>query len=196
MNKRDLTKAFTTDWFIQGHRFDIYEGYGCMYEIPNTILSYFLLTAWPITLGCISAIYGALVLHRLLTHREELRAVISINENLSFYRYIRLMGLAGCHIIYTIPLASWVLYRQTRSPLYEWRGLGNLHYDFGRIGQYPAILWWYNPRSKSAILFTSWSGIASAFLFFAFFGCAEEARKHYTMAARAIARIFGWPKAS
>lgn len=186
---RVLTNARSLAWFIQGHRFDIYEGYGCIFEMPNTILSYCFVTSWPIILGCISAVYGALALYALLKQRKELNAVISMNGNLTFYRYMRLMGLAGGQIIYTVPLASWNLYLQTRSPLYKWRGLGDLHYDFGRIGQYPTILWLNNPMSKCAILFASWNVIASAFIFFAFFGCAEEARKHYSMAARAIARL-------
>lgn len=45
------------DWFIQGHRFDIYEGIGCFYAIPNTIFSWVLMSITPIIIGCISGVY-------------------------------------------------------------------------------------------------------------------------------------------
>ncbi|EPT04647.1 hypothetical protein FOMPIDRAFT_1113500, partial [Fomitopsis schrenkii] len=34
----DLTHVLISAWFIQGHRFDIYEGYGCFLDMPNTVL--------------------------------------------------------------------------------------------------------------------------------------------------------------
>ncbi|KAH9910602.1 pheromone A receptor-domain-containing protein [Fomitopsis serialis] len=178
-------------WFIQGHRFDIYEGYGCTFEIANTILSYFLLTSWPIVIGCISAVYCFFTLRAFFRRRKQFNELMSSNKNLTFHRYLRLMGLAGIEIACTVPLASWNLYMQSRNPLYVWKGLGDLHYDFSRVDQFPAILWLNNEFTKPAIIFDIWDIIICAFIFFAFFGCAEEARKHYSIAATTMAKRVG-----
>ena len=190
-DKSSSTDRISIVWFIQGHRFDIYEGYGCLFEIANTILSYFLLTSWPVVIGCISAVYCVLTLRAFFRRRKQFNELMSSNKNLTFHRYMRLMGLATIEIACTVPLASWNLYMQSRSPLYVWKGLADLHYDFSRIGQYPAIIWLNNPLSKAAILFDIWDIIICAFIFFAFFGCAEEARKHYSMAATTVAKRVG-----
>ena len=44
-------------YFVQDHRFDIYEGVGCAMSAPNSIPLVFLYTAWPIPIGLASAIY-------------------------------------------------------------------------------------------------------------------------------------------
>ncbi|KAI0946013.1 hypothetical protein AcV7_010103 [Taiwanofungus camphoratus] len=178
-------------WFIQGHRFDIYEGYGCIYEIPNTILSYFLYTAWPIVIGLISMVYCSMTLRAFLKRRKQFNELMSSNRNLTFNRYLRLMGLASIEMLCTVPLSVWALTQQAAEPLYVWQGLGNLHYDFHRVGQYPSIEWRTVPSIVRAINFDLWNIISCALLFFAFFGCAEEARRHYHIALTSVAKRVG-----
>ncbi|CCM01290.1 uncharacterized protein FIBRA_03339 [Fibroporia radiculosa] len=178
-------------WFIQGHRFDIYEGYGCAPEFPNTILSYFLYTAWPVVIGLISMTYCSMTLYAFYKRRKHLAELMSSNKNLTYNRYLRLMGLASIEMLCTLPLGAWVMASNARNPLYVWYGLGNLHYDFSRVDQYPAILWWNVPQMRSAILFNIWDIISCTFVFFAFFGCAEEARRHYQSAITSVAKRIG-----
>lgn len=135
--------------------------------------------------------YCILTLRAFFRRRKQFNELMSSNKNLTFHRYMRLMGLATIEIACTIPLASWNLYMQSRSPLYVWKGLADLHYDFSRVGQYPALFWYPNPLARAAILFDIWDIIICAFVFFAFFGCAEEARKHYSIAATTVAKRVG-----
>ena len=44
-------------WFIQGHRFDIWEGYGPWYAVPNTYLQMVLGNGKSLVIGIISCCY-------------------------------------------------------------------------------------------------------------------------------------------
>lgn len=45
------------EFFVQGHRFNIYEDIGCYPTIVNSLPAYFLYNMWPIILGLVSAVY-------------------------------------------------------------------------------------------------------------------------------------------
>ncbi|OCH87184.1 putative fungal pheromoneG-protein-coupled receptor [Obba rivulosa] len=183
-------------WFIQGHRFDIYEGIGCFYAMPNTILSYFLSDTWPLVIGMVSFVYCCLTLRAFYKRRKQFAEFISTNSNLTFHRYFRLMGLAGIEIICTIPLSAYTIWVNASQPIYKWRGLADVHFDFSRVGQYPAVVWRSSPAAVSSFNFNNWVIVACALLFFAFFGVAEEARKHYRLLATSVAKRVGISTAS
>ncbi|PCH42926.1 putative fungal pheromoneG-protein-coupled receptor [Wolfiporia cocos MD-104 SS10] len=180
-------------WFIQGHRFDLYEGYGCQLEIANTILSYFLYACWPIVIGLISMFYCTMTLFAFYKRRKQFGELMASNKNLTFNRYLRLMGLASIEMLCTVPLGIWSVTLNAREPIYTWYGLANLHYDFSRVDQYPTIIWYNVPLARQAIVFDIWNIISCALVFFVFFGCAEEARRHYSLAISSVARKVGIP---
>jgi len=183
-------------WFIQGHRFDIYEGIGCFFVIPNTILSYFLSDIWPIVIGMVSFVYCTLTLRAFYKRRRQFAEFMSSNNNLTFNRYFRLMGLAFIEMMCTIPLGAYTVWVNASQPIYKWRGLADVHFDFSRVDQVPAIIWRSSPETISAFNFNNWTIVACALLFFAFFGVAEEARKHYRLVATSVAKRVGISTAS
>ncbi|CCL98521.1 uncharacterized protein FIBRA_00520 [Fibroporia radiculosa] len=180
-------------YFIQGHRFDIIEGFGCMFVIPNTNISWFLFDIWPIVIGLVSAVYCTLTIRAFLKQRKKLNEVISASGN--FSRYFRLMALAAVELCSTVPLATYTLIVTVQEPVYDWDGsLANLHYDFSSVGQIPAIsLLTEDPAAVRSLAFDSWTFIGCALVFFAFFGFAQEARSHYHKAFKVIARQLGIP---
>ncbi|KAI0947520.1 hypothetical protein AcW1_007727 [Taiwanofungus camphoratus] len=178
-------------WFIQGHRFDILEGFGCMFAIPNTILAWFLFDIWPIVIGLISAVYCGLTIRAFMQRRKQLNELLSSNTGLSFHRYFRLMGLAALEMCCTVPLGIYTMVINAKEPLYKWEGLANLHYQFSRVGQYPAIVWRSDPLIVKSLDFNMWSYITCALVFFAFFGFAGEARKHYRLACVFLGKRLG-----
>ena len=111
-------------FFIQGHRFDIYEGAGCIEAIPLTILRYCLNLCWPIGLGLASAIYcceemsiapeesldtnSLLVrtLQALYQRRADIHDIVTSCSGMTYRRYYRLVLLCVAEIIFTVPLAS------------------------------------------------------------------------------------------
>jgi len=46
------------EYIVSGHRFDIYEDFGCAPATWNTHIAYVLVWSWPLILGVVSAIYG------------------------------------------------------------------------------------------------------------------------------------------
>ncbi|KAH9936514.1 putative fungal pheromone GPCR, STE3-type [Fomitopsis serialis] len=178
-------------WFIQGHRFDIYEGIGCWPAIPNTILSWFIFDLWPVFFGTMSALYCTLTIRALLKRREQLSQIMAANSGLHFNRYFRLMGLAAVNMIFTLPLGIYTMVVNASTPIYVWRGLADLHYDFSAVGQYPAIVWRSSPLAARSLEFSEWSFIGCALLFFAFFGFGDEARKNYRKAYEVVAKHLG-----
>ncbi|TFK87793.1 putative fungal pheromoneG-protein-coupled receptor [Polyporus arcularius HHB13444] len=179
-------------WFYQGHRFDILEGIGCIEEYPNTFLAYLLYVCWPIPIGLVSATYCTLTLRAFFHRRRQFNELMASNNNLTFNRYFRLMGLAAIEVLFTIPLTIYNIIENLRvAPIYEYRGLADLHYRFSRVNSMSAIAWRASPELIKVMNFRVWAPIGCAILFFCFFGLAEEARKHYKLALSSVAKRVG-----
>ncbi|KAI0059717.1 fungal pheromone STE3G-protein-coupled receptor [Artomyces pyxidatus] len=172
-------------FFVQGHRFDILEDVGCWPVTVNTTASYFVIWAWPIVLGAISAGFGISALYNFIHRRRELSSMISSGTTQDSFTlqkslYIRLMTLASIDVLFTVPLASYLLYLDrtassfTASADWEW-----IHYDFSRVGQIPSVEWKATAQSTATIELSRWANVLSAFVFFALFGVAQEAQKNY-----------------
>ncbi|KAI1790868.1 putative fungal pheromoneG-protein-coupled receptor [Ganoderma leucocontextum] len=183
--------AIVVFWFYQGHRFDLIEGVGCIEAYPNTWLALILYFIWPLAIGLVSAIYCILTLKSFLNRRKSFCELMASNEHLTFNRYFRLMGLAAVEVMFTIPLTIYNIVSNFKQDPYPWRGFADLHSGFGRVDQYPAVVWRADPQVVSIINFRLWAPIACALTFFLFFGLSEEARKHYRMAVSAVAQRMG-----
>ncbi|KAF8833463.1 STE3-domain-containing protein [Paxillus ammoniavirescens] len=184
-------------YVVQGHRFDIYEDVGCYPFIYNTIVAFFLSDSWPIIIGLISALYCGLSLRAFYHRRVQFNQFLASSTSLNASRYFRLMALACTEVICTIPLASFLIWLNTAAQSVEpWVSWENTHYDFSRVGQYPAVLWRRDYLLVVAMELTRWLPIACAFIFFAFFGFAAEARKNYRAAFWAVGKLVGFSPAS
>ena len=191
------------EYIVQGHRFDIFEGVGCYPAIYNTLLTYFLNSAWPIIIGLISASYCGMLFSSTYFFIMSDREIIAVrtlfaftrrrlefsqfinakNSSLTMSRYFRLMALATCEILLTTPLAIFNIWlNATLSPVGPWISWADTHYDYGRVDQVPALLWRSFPILVISIEVTRWAAPLCALVFFAFFGLADEAKKHYRLA--------------
>ncbi|OJA20279.1 mating type pheromone receptor 2 [Rhizopogon vesiculosus] len=180
-------------YVVQGHRFDIFEDVGCYPFIYNTLPAFFLSDSWPIIIGLVSSVYCALSLRAFYRRRVQFNQFLASNTSLSASRYFRLMALAMTEILCTIPLASFMIWLNSAAqPVQPWVSWEYVHYDFSRVVQYPSILWTRNYLLVLAIQLTRWFVVICAFIFFAFFGFAAEARKNYRIAFWSVARIFGF----
>ncbi|KAJ6468596.1 hypothetical protein DFH09DRAFT_1480337 [Mycena vulgaris] len=133
---------------------------------PHDLLS----MIWPPLLGLASAAYGALALRAFLRRRAAFAQFLFIPSSshasgLTPSRYLRLMALALTH----------------RRPLGPWRSLSDTHVMFSRVEQIPATLWRGSPQLVLAPEFSRWASPTCALIFFAFFGFAVEARRHYAL---------------
>ena len=108
---------------------------------------------------------------------EMLKTCGSINRSY----YFRLMALASTDILGCIPLGAYLLVRDFRVGIEPWTGWANMHKDFSYVDQVPSSYWKSAPDLASRLEFFRWVLVAMAFINFAFFGFAQEARKHHRL---------------
>jgi pheromone a factor receptor len=124
-------------------------------------------------------------------HRFKDMPVISSGSGLSESLYIRLMALSTVEILGTIPLASFWIAFDIKEGLRKWGSWADIHSHYSVIHQIPSIVWKHDSRSVVALELSRWSLVLCAFIFFAFFGLAEEAMKRYRLVYTSLARLVG-----
>ncbi|KAJ7440959.1 pheromone receptor Rcb2 B44 [Mycena latifolia] len=179
-------------YIVQGHRFDIFQEIGCYPAIYNTLPAYFISFAWPILLGLISLVYCILALRAFNRRRIQFNQFLNSGSSLTVSRYFRLMALAMTEMLCTTPIAIFVVYlNATATEIGPWRSWADTHFMYSRVGQVPSFLWSSQPGTVIAFELTRWAAPFCAFVFFAFFGFAQEARRHYRLAYEGALRRVG-----
>nr|GAT61196.1 pheromone B alpha 1 receptor [Mycena chlorophos] len=179
-------------YIVQGHRYNIYEDIGCLGETYETWVSILIFHLPPIILGCVSAVYCTLSIRAFYASRQQFKELLaSANKNLNLNRYFRLMAVAAIDILFTIPLALWVLCADVIPNLGPWISWDNTHSNFSRVAQFPGIEWRSVKLLVASLETTRWATVFCAFIFFAFFGFADEALKHYRNAFSSVTRKMG-----
>jgi pheromone a factor receptor len=180
----------------QGHRFNIYEDYGCYPWTYNTWVGIVLVAIWPIVIGCVSLVYCALTIRAFMKRRSQFKELLSGNSNLNSSRYLRLMILATTEIFCTIPFSSYFLSLNIRMGIQPWISWADTHSNFSRVDQVPKLLWERNHDFAIGMEASRWLLVACAVTFFAFFGFADEAKKNYRLAYDSVAKRVGYSTAS
>jgi pheromone a factor receptor len=125
--------------------------------------------------------------------QAQFNELLSSNSNLNSNRYFRLMCLAAIEVICTVPLSIYEIYLNvTLGVISPWISWANTHAEFSRVDQIPAILWRNNPVLASSLELSRWLVVVCGFVFFAFFGFADEAQKHYRLALQSVAKRVGY----
>ncbi|KAJ6451997.1 pheromone A receptor-domain-containing protein [Mycena vitilis] len=184
-------------YVVQGHRYNIMEDVGCYPTTYNTPLAYPLSYLWPNVIGLISACYCVLSLREFNRRRAQFALLLSgsgsSSSPLSISRYFRLMSLATIELVFNTPISAYGLYLTiTHDQIRPWVSWANTHFDFGTIDVFPGIVWRASPATVVTIELSRWAVVFCAFVFFAFFGFAAEARKHYRLAFWAIGKRMGF----
>jgi pheromone a factor receptor len=200
----------TSEYIVEGHRYNIFEDIGCYPSTFNSPPAYPLSIVWPVIIGLASATYcGAFLvllavcntlskptvftLRAFMKHREKFNEFLSSSStSLSINRYFRLMALATLELLCTTPIAAYAIYLNiTANPMEPWKGFADAHFDYSRIGQFPALIWRTDHTNVISLELSRWSLVFCAFAFFGFFGFAGEARKHYRLAFWTVTRRVG-----
>ncbi|EIW56741.1 STE3-domain-containing protein [Trametes versicolor FP-101664 SS1] len=180
-------------YIVQGHRFNIFENLGCYPAIYNTLPTYFLVYMWPILIGIISSVYCILSLIMLLKRHAQFREFLQTGGALTVSRYYRLMALAVTEIVFTIPLGVYELYSNAiDGALHPWLGWDDAHFDFSVVEEVPAVVWRAYPKVAIPLEMSRWVLPVCAFVFFGYFGFAEEARRHYKLAWKFVSDRFAF----
>lgn len=103
------------------------------------------------------------------------------------------MALATTELLCTTPIAAYGLYLNlSAGPLSPWISWENVHYDYSQVHQYPSIIWRASGANVIAFHLSLWGPVFCAFVFFAFFGFADEARRNYVKAWSFVMKPFTW----
>jgi pheromone a factor receptor len=188
----NLPLAYVT----QGHRFNIWEQVGCFPALVNTPVAFVFVWTWPLVIGLISAVYCSMTIRLFYKRRSQFKELLSGNDNLNSSRYFRLMCLAGIDLTCTIPLSSFAIYSNVVFGIEPWISWQNVHSNFSNVILIPALIWRNQPDVVRSLEMSRWSSVACAFIFFAFFGFADEARKNYRSAFESFAKRVGYSTGS
>ncbi|KAI9057582.1 B mating type pheromone receptor [Trametes sanguinea] len=170
-------------YIVSGHRFDIYEGIGCYPFTYNTPLAYPLSIVWPLVVALVSACYCVLTFAAFLRRRAHFNAYLASNTSLTANRYFRLMGIASMEIVCTVPISAYGLYLNlAAAPVSPWISWADTHFNYSKVDQFPAVLWRMDRTAVISFELSRWLAPFCAFVFFGFFGFAQEARSSYRKA--------------
>jgi len=153
--------------------------------------AYFLVWAWPAAIGAVSVVYGVRTIVTFYKRERRLREMLSSSYSLTQSRYLRLMVLASVDALITVPYATFVIVACVTNGVSPWVSWDDTHSDYSRVVQVPGFIWKNDHRAAWVLEVTRWRLVLAAFTFFAFFGFAEDARQHYRLAYRSIARRIG-----
>jgi len=128
-----------------------------------------------------------------MKRERQFSQIMSSNRRLNRGRYFRLMCLAAVDICCTIPLGSYLLHRFLSEHPKAWVSWSKTHNgkNYMHILQIPASVWRALPYAQFGLETTRWLVVFSAFVFFALFGFADEARQHYRLAFKSLATRVG-----
>ncbi|KAG1901218.1 pheromone A receptor-domain-containing protein [Suillus fuscotomentosus] len=174
-------------YIVQGHRFDIVEGFGCRPTIYVSIASIFLIWVPPLVFSLGAGIFAATA----FSHFWKRRALFSkhlknTGSALTPSRYFRLMSMAIVEMFFGLLVTILNMWWTMRPGLRPWISWENVHSDWLEVAYFPlAII----PPSELAWTFALWFTIpiASVF-FFLFFAFGRDAVKEYGATFRWIRR--------
>ncbi|KAH9964939.1 pheromone A receptor-domain-containing protein [Russula dissimulans] len=161
-------------YVVSGHRYNLYEDFGPEFAMVNMPPTYFLFFAWPIVIGCVSFVYCVRTI-------IQFKKILSSNSGLNLGRYLRLMALSSIEILGTIPLGIYFTVVNVHRGVIPWKSWADTHSNYSRVVQVAAFTWKANPSAAFALEAFRWTLVACAFIFFAFFGFAVEARHNYRL---------------
>ncbi|SRR6266576_1202316 len=119
--------------------------------------------------------------------RNYMQLISSANRG----RYIRLMAISSMEILGTIPIGTYYIVLNAKMGLVPWKGWARMHSHYSEITQIAGFIWRDEPLMSLALELPRWSLVSCAFVFFALFGFAGEARLHYYRLYKSIARHIG-----
>lgn len=180
------------EYIVAGHRFKIIEDFGCSVGTVITPLAFVLVFSWPLAIGVVSALYGALTIRAFINKRKQHKELIPSSPNLTYDCYWRLMALASVDFCFTIPLTIWALVDDALLGIRPWVSWASIHSGYTQIIEVPRTTLDQSPVAIQGLELYRWSSVLCAFIFFAFFGFAEEARKNYRLLASTIAKSLGY----
>jgi pheromone a factor receptor len=114
-------------------------------------------------------------------HQREFMTIMTSSHGLNRGRYFRLMALSATEMLGSVPLGTYIIVANAEEGVTPWKSWADTHYHYSTVNQFPGFIWKNQPDTASSLEMFRWSLVACGFIFFAFFGFADEARQHYRL---------------
>ncbi|KAF9441480.1 STE3-like pheromone receptor [Macrolepiota fuliginosa MF-IS2] len=165
-------------YVVQGHRFDVFQGYGCRPSNYFSVPALFIIWIPPLAIATIAMVYSALALRHFLIRRLTFASILNSKSGLTTSRYVRLMLMSTFQMIWSISITIYTLsFTMQHMTLRKWTTWADVHSNFSRIDQYPIMLM---PESVARGYYVGWWVIPiSSWLFIAFFAFGRDAIEEY-----------------
>jgi hypothetical protein len=126
--------------------------------------------------------------------RQRLFKQMTHTQGASRGMYLRLMALSTTEIIGTIPLGTYFIVTNAKAGVTPWQGWAYTHSHYSDVPRIAGFVWKNDPSVAHGLEMFRWSLVACAFVFFAYFGFADETRQLYRRMYNSIATRIGCPR--
>ena len=134
----------------------------------------------------------ALAVRAFLKKRKRFEELTNSNSTVVRNSYWRLMVMCTGDFCFTIPLATLAIVQNAKEHVRPWVSWASIHENYFRIDQIPRTVLDAGCADHCyGLEVTRWGAVLCAFVFFAYFGFAEEAKKNYRSLSTAIAKLLG-----
>ncbi|KAI0297991.1 pheromone A receptor-domain-containing protein [Russula brevipes] len=181
-----------SQYVVSGHRYNLLEDFGPYQTTVRMWPSFLFFWGWPLVIGIVSCTYAVRAMYAFYRRQQRFKEIMASNSGLSRGRYIRLMILSSMDLLGTIPLSLYYIVKDAKRGMIPWKSWQDTHSHYHRVIQVPAFIWKKDRDSAQALEMYRWSLVLCAFVFFAFFGFAEEARQNYRRVFTSLASRVGY----
>ena len=131
-----------------------------------------------------------LTVRAFMKRRKQFKELV-VSTGMSWNRYWRLIMLAFADLFFTIPLTIWCIVVPALGPVAPWISWADTHSNFDRFNQYSWVIIKLSPTTVGQLEVNRWGPLFGAFVFFGFFGFADEAKKNYRLFVSTVGRRLG-----
>ncbi|KAJ7749683.1 GPCR fungal pheromone mating factor [Mycena metata] len=164
---------------VQGHRFDVYEDFGCTPAIFVSIPSIIILDIPPLVASAVALIYCSLA---LVNFAKQRRAFLLLtrqphSSQITKGGYLRLVLLVLVLGVWNALVIALTRASAYKNGLLPWTNWDDVHADFWLVSAYPLAL---VPADILGWLYFSWAAVPiSSFFVFGFFGFGGDTTGTY-----------------
>jgi pheromone a factor receptor len=121
---------------------------------------------------------------------SQCRKMMSSTSGFSQSRYLRLMAISSVELLGTIPLSMVIIVADAIEGFDStpWRSWADTHSHYSVVPQIAGFIWKDIPKIAFFLEMYRWLLVACAFIFFALFGFAGEAREQYYRLYKLLAK--------
>ena len=117
---------------------------------------------------------------------------MSSSQGFNSNRYFRMMALSSIEILGPVPIGTYYIVVNAMEGVGPWESWASMHSQYSEVIQVPASIWKNDTKVAPGLEMYRWLLVACAFIFFALFGFAEEARRRYRLVYSWLARRIGY----